>query len=550
MEELAEGLFEKRIMFETRSLCPYCDYTDGIKTLNAQVFEENGMVMIKKVCPVHKEEKEVVWSSKEMWDRVERYKKSGRGIENPFVTKENPECPDACGLCIMHKSHPALTNLVLTNRCDENCWYCFDYSEKAGYVYEPNLEQIRFMARTVKNVRPIPGNAVQLTGGEPTLRDDLEEIVRVIKEEGIEHVQLNTHGRNLYLKPGLAKKLRRAGVNTIYLSFDGVTPKTNLKNYYEIPGIMESCNEAGLGVVLVPTVINTINDHEVGAIVRFGQKYMNRPVNGEIFQPISFTGRMEEKEREKDRRERQKFRITIPDVIERIEEQTDGEIGRNDFFPVPAVGTISDFVGDLFGKRYELTSHFACGMATYVFKEGDKLIPLSRFVDVDGVLEYMKEKDKEINDGKSKTQVKLEFGSHLILGKAGELVGIESFVDKQKIPEGLNIRKLLLNVVFNPGYDALSEFHKNSMLIGMMHFQDKFNYMTDRTENCCIDYAMPNGALIPFCAFNVIPERYRDSLQRKYGMPLEKWKARNPGKTMSLYRRSEELKAQIPPRLV
>jgi hypothetical protein len=52
-----------------------------------------------------------------------------------------------------------------------------------------------------------------------------------------------------------------------------------------------------------------------------------------------------------------------------------------------------------------------------------------------------------------------------------------------------------------------------------MHFQDPYTYDVDRVERCDIHYAMPDGRVIPFCAFNVIPELYRDSTQRKYSIP-------------------------------
>ena len=269
---LVDSLFEEKIISHTKSLCPDCEYPEHVRTLDAELFEKDGMVMIRKECPEHGEFTDVVWSSKEMWDRAERYARKGRGIENPFITKYNPECPDDCGLCYQHQSHPALVNMVVTNRCDLACWYCFFFADKVGYVYEPDLDQVRKMARTVRGVRPIPGNAIQLTGGEPTLREDLEEIVKIIREEGIEHIQLNTDGINLSTKPDLARRMKDAGVKTVYLIFDGVTPKTNPKNYYEIPGAIENCRDADLGIVFVPTVIKTINDHEVGSILRYAQK--------------------------------------------------------------------------------------------------------------------------------------------------------------------------------------------------------------------------------------------------------------------------------------
>jgi len=156
------------------------------------MFERGGKVWITKSCPEHGECEELYFGSFEMYDRFSRFQHDGKGIENPNVLVEKPTCPADCGLCRRHLTHTALANIVLTNRCDLTCWYCFFYAKKGNegsYVYEPTLDQIRAMVRTLREERPVPGNAVQLTGGEPTLRKDLVEIIKICRQEGVEHVQ-------------------------------------------------------------------------------------------------------------------------------------------------------------------------------------------------------------------------------------------------------------------------------------------------------------------------------------------------------------------------
>src|SRR5438445_210461 len=125
-------------------------------------------------------------------------------------------------------------------------------------------------------------------------------------------------------------------------SCDGVSAKTNPKHHWEAPYTIESCRKANLGVVLVPTVIKSINDHELGGILRFAQRNIDI-VRAISYQPVSLTGRMKKQEREK-------YRITIPDCIERIEEQTNGEIPRDAWFPVPSCSPVTHFV-EAFTKR-------------------------------------------------------------------------------------------------------------------------------------------------------------------------------------------------------
>ncbi|NWG09708.1 MAG: radical SAM protein [Nitrososphaerales archaeon] len=491
------------VIKETQSLCPECN-----KVLPAKVFERDGKVWIEKKCQDHGDIEELYWSSYDMYQRASKFEIEGKCVENPSIKKEFINCPSDCGLCKDHLTHTTLANIVVTNRCDLSCWYCFFFAEKAGYVYEPSLEQIREMARNLRNQKPVPGNAVQLTGGEPCLRDDLIEIIKIVKGEGIDHVQLNTDGIRLATDPTLAKRVREAGTNTVYLSFDGLSPKTNFKNHWEVPSILENCRSAGLGIVLVPTVIKGINDHEVGGIVNFASKNID-VIRGVNFQPVSLTGRL-------TRAERDKYRITIPDVIQGIEEQTNGEIKKDDFYPVPCTGPVTRFVEALTGRaHYELSVHFACGSATYVFKEGEKLIPITKFIDIDGLFEYLNEKAGEIERGKNRYWVGIK-----VLSKLGR------FIDKERQPKGLNVSKIIFNALIKHNYEALGEFHHKTLFIGMMHFMDKYNYDIERVKRCGIHYLVPNGLIIPFCAFNVIPEWYRDKIQREFGTSIKEWEER------------------------
>ena len=162
-----------------------------------------------------------------MYSNFSRYWKDGKGTHAANVPMDVCSCPANSGLCSNHLSHTGLSNIIVTNRCDLTCWYCFFYVKKGlegAYVYEPTLDQIREMGRSLKAERPVAGNSVQITGGEPTIREDLPTIIKILKEEGVDHIQLNTNGFNLALNPGMAKRLKDAGVSILYMSFDGVAP--------------------------------------------------------------------------------------------------------------------------------------------------------------------------------------------------------------------------------------------------------------------------------------------------------------------------------------
>src|SRR2546421_435983 len=465
--ELPEALLPQpkqigQFIRRTQSVCPECN-----RILPATVFAREGKVFMTKTCPEHGETEELYFGSYDMYQKFATYWSDGKGTHAPNVPIESCACPANCGLCSNHLSHTGLANIIVTNRCDLTCWYCFFYVKKGlegAYVYEPSMDQVREMVRALKAERPVPGNSLQITGGEPTLRPELPEIVKVIKEEGVDHIQLNTNGINLALNPNLAMELRDSGLSNLYMSFDGVSPKTNPKNHWEAPYAIEACRRAGLGVVLVPTVIKSINDHELGGIIRFGQKNLD-VVHAVNFQPASLTGRLTKTERE----------------------------------------------------QYELSIHFACGAGTYVFYDTDKskLIPLTSFVDIRGLIEYLEEKTEEIYSGTNR---------YVVAAKI--LTRISSFVDKEKQPKSLSFAKLLTDALIKHDYAAIGQFHLKSMFLGMMHFQDKYNQDEERLQRCDIHYLTPDLRIIPFCSFNVIPEWYRDRIQQKYGMPIEAWEAK------------------------
>jgi len=507
-EKKKDGSVEAvKLPIVTTSVCPEC-----LKIITATIFEDDGKIWIKKKCDEHGEVVELYWGSADMFKRASTFAYDGRGVENPNVAKANPVCPKDCGLCSLHKSHTALANLVVTNRCDLNCWYCFFFAKRAGYVYEPSLEELRKAVKLLRDEKPVPGNALQITGGEPSLRNDILDIIKMTKEEGVEHVQYNTNGIRFSQDPEFVAKLRESGINTVYLSFDGVTPQTNPKNHYEIPQVLENSRKAGVGLVLVPTIIKGVNDSELGDILRFGFRNMD-VVRGVNYQPVSLVGRM-------PRKERDKHRITIPDVIQRIEEQTGGAISKDDFYPVPSMKVITDFVESLVKKpQYSLSTHFACGMATYVFEDNGKMLPITRFIDLGGLFEYVEEQAGELQKGKSK----------YVVG-AKMLFRLNSFIDKDAAPKGFSLGKIIYDALMKHDYSSLGAFHRKSLFVGMMHFMDLYNYDIERVKRCCIHYLTPE-AIIPFCAFNVIPEWYRDSVQNKYGVSFEDWE-KTTGRTM------------------
>jgi len=486
-----------QVIKETKSLCPEC-----LKVLDATIFEEDNKVYIEKECPEHGNFREIYWSDYEQYQRAETLRCDGEGLRNPR-TETKLGCPYDCGICPEHKSHTGLAIIDVTNRCNLKCPICFANAAAAGYVYEPSKEQIFEMIKNLRRNEPVPPPALQFSGGEPTIRKDLFELVRKAKELGFHHVEVNTNGLRLAQSVDYCRGLLDAGASTIYLQFDGLT-----SDVYEFTrGVdlldikmkaLENCREAGLSIVLVVTLVKGVNDQQLGDIIRFAIKNFDliRCVN---VQPVSICGRIPEHEREK-------MRITIPDFMRLVEEQTDGQIKVSDFYPVPTVVPISRAIGALKDKNYvEFTTHPHCGMATYAFVEGDDLIPINRYGNVDKFIKSMEKVYEEAKKG-HKRKAKLR------------LIGT-----LRHIKFGL-LRKYLLPILRTGSYESLGNLHRKMLLISSMHFMDPYNFDLERVQRCCIHYAVPDGRIIPFCSMNSI---HRPKVEEKLGIPLEEWKKKH-----------------------
>jgi hypothetical protein len=489
---------DMKMKMKTRSLCPQC-----LEVIDAELYEEEGKILMKKRCEEHGEFDDVIWSDADLYKKFARWHYEGNaGIQ---ITASDKGCLFDCGLCPEHKSSTLLAIIDLTNRCNQRCPICFANAAVSGYLYEPTMEQLKEMMKLLRSEVP-PCPAVQFAGGEPTLRKDFVEIVKMARKLGFPHLQVATNGVVMARSVEFCHDLKEAGLHTVYLQFDGVTeePYKILRGYSALKTklkAIENCRRGGIrSVVLVPTLMRGVNDDQIGEMVRFAAKNLDI-IRGLNAQPIAFEGRVEESERKKGR-------ITIPDFINLLEEQTGGEIPKESFYPVPFVLPVSYFVEAW--KRVpqiEFTVHPHCGAATYVFVEHGRFIPITEFIDVEGFIEFAKEAAEEMN--------KSRIGKLKAL--AGLISALRKFIDRDKAPEGIDSLTLLVNILGLGNRDSLAEFHRKTLFIGAMHFQDPYNFDLARVKRCGIHYATPDLRIIPFCSYNAI---HRPSVEKAFAIPL------------------------------
>jgi uncharacterized radical SAM superfamily Fe-S cluster-containing enzyme len=312
---------------ETVSLCPYC-----FQRIPARRIVEEDNVYLEKACPNHGLlEKTAIWKnhprSFDKWHRPAATEPDDTHPMPESLLPEDDDCPFRCGICSSHRQKTCSAIVEVTPACDLRCPVCFTASETAS-VAVPDLTTIERMLGTILDSC---GNCpIQLSGGEPSMRNDLPSIIALARKTGFDHIQVNTNGIRLAQDPDFGQAMKDAGVTDFFLQFDGVTDAI----YRHIRGAalassklraVERCADLKIGVILVPTLVQNVNDSQIGDILQFAKKWMPA-VKGVHFQPMTFLGRYPDAPCNENR-------VLIPDILTAIETQTGGELKADNFIP-------------------------------------------------------------------------------------------------------------------------------------------------------------------------------------------------------------------------
>ncbi len=488
---------KQTVIRTTESLCPRC-----LKKIPAELVEEDGEIKIKKNCSEHGNFEDTYWGNAGHYSRVMGFLGNGNGVENPR-TNRTRGCPYDCGLCNEHKSHTVLGIVDVTNRCNLRCPVCFA-SAGDRRTYEPSTQQIEGMLKNLRDNKPVPAYAFQFSGGEPTLRDDLPELVKIGRKLGFLYIMVDTNGIRIADDIEYLKSLKNAGLDSFYLQFDGLDNRI----YRKLRGVdlldkkitaIENCRRIGLkNIALVVTLAKGINDNQVGGIIKFAAENSDiiKCVN---FQPLSFTGKASSIEVKENR-------ITIYDFINLVENQTKGMIKAEYFYPVPSMMHLSNFVEAYTGiPTVKMSCHPCCGLGTYVVINDDKTYtPITELVEVDRFFKILKEGAEELKNENAISK-RLNVGRLKIHAKLlGEIMGSI---------HNPRYRNIILQLLKSGTYNATASFHENALMVGCMHFMDPWNFDTQRVERCTIHYSTPDGRIIPFCSYNTL---HRERVEKEF----------------------------------
>jgi uncharacterized radical SAM superfamily Fe-S cluster-containing enzyme len=511
---------------ETDSLCPKCipeirqkivdgeiDYkillNEPVGEIKAKIIERDGQILMVKDCPKHGHFEDLMSIDPDFSKHLEDVF-PGRDIR-----AHNDEKLHNHGTSTITHGRGSVLTVDLTNRCNMMCDPCFMDANQVGFVHELSWEDIKTLLDNAISIKPRRQMSVQFSGGEPTLSPYFLDAVRYSRKVGYNSVQAATNGIEFAKSPEFCKAAAEAGLRYAYLQFDGIGNAANshraVGNLFDVKlRAIENLWSNGVDIVPVITIINGVNNEQVGRVVQFA---LDNPKKIPFlsFQPVSFTGRDEAVTPE--RREAQRY--TLSHLAHDVKNQTGiGEPVR-DWFPISFMSTFSDFADLVHGPNADWGQlscgcHPNCGigMAVMCDKETREHVPVTAFLNADRLAKDI----ARINDAArgrwlSVVGVSLALLRNYNPFKAPKHFKLSDLMAKFDKCFGMSKHSQTGGYGKVTGDRTMQDITKrrndrwNFLFIAGMWFQDLFNYDFRRTEQCIIPYATQEGE-ISFCAYN------------------------------------------------
>jgi uncharacterized radical SAM superfamily Fe-S cluster-containing enzyme len=506
----------------TDSLCPRCvpeireQILDGklpqevlrnekLGEIKAQIIERDGKILMVKDCPKHGHFEDVMAIDPAFFKHLEEVF-PGRDIR-----AHNDERLHNHGTSTITHGRGSVLTIDLTNRCNMMCDPCFMDANQVGFVHELTWEEIKTLLDNAISIKPKRQMSVQFSGGEPTLSPYFLDAVRYARMVGYNSVQAATNGIEFAKSFEFCKQAAEAGLRYVYLQFDGIGNAANehrkVGNLFDVKiRAIENLHKAGVEIVLVTTIVNGINNEQVGRIIQFALDNPKK-ISFCSFQPVSFTGRDEEITDER----RQAQRYTLSHLAHDVKNQVGLGEPTRDWFPISFMGTFSDFADLIHGPQanwgqLNCGCHPNCGvgMAVMVDKETREAVPVTAFLNAERLAkDVMKINDAARGKGLSAFGIALSLLRNYDSFKAPTHFRLIDLL--KKFDKCFGLTKKDYGKV--SGDRTLEDIEKrradrwNFLFMAGMWFQDLFNYDFRRTEQCIIPYATQEGE-ISFCAYN------------------------------------------------
>jgi len=484
----------------TESLCPVC-----LKPIPASRVTDGDDVYLAKTCPEHGGFRSIIWRGPPDYASWS----AKRPPDPPVVAQTATErgCPLDCGLCPAHRQQTCCVLLEVTSRCDLRCPVCFASSGDAAGA-DPDLDEIDGWLRVLSE--QVGYCNLQLSGGEPALRDDLPEIIALGRRRGFSFFQLNTNGLRLASETGYAQRLAAAGLLTVFLQFDGLGDDVyrRLRGrplFAEKEAAIAHCAAAGLGVVLVPTLVPRVNTDQVGMIIDYALR-LTPTVRGVHFQPISYFGRYPRPPADGDR-------YTLPELLRAVETQTGGRFPVSAFQSSGCGHSLCSFSGDFLpmadGSLRPLSDR--SGRERCCAAAGSKrAVERQRsFI----ARRWSAGADRAAAPGGSAAapggSVAATAGSAVAPGDPPSALSgaalrsppsgtAEYRLTREDPPHHPDLSDPVMSLD-----DFLERVRTRTFTITAMAFQDVWTLDLERLRHCHLHVVAPGGRIVPFCAYNL-----------------------------------------------
>ncbi len=462
----------------TNSLCPKC-----LRVIQAKVILQNGKVFMLKTCPEHGQMRTLLSSDAAYYLSQSQYNKPGT-LPRHFQTPVEKGCPLDCGLCTDHEQHTCLALVEITEACNLRCPTCFADSD-VGRFY--SMEEVERMLDTVIENEGY-ADVVQLSGGEPTIHPRILDILEMAKKKRIKALMINTNGVRIARDEDFVRSLSAFKGNfEVYLQFDGFRQST----YEELRGMdlrdvktraIANLTKYEIPINLTATIKRGLNEDEIGAIVKLG--VAEKMVRGVTFQPVTNVGRHNNFDA--------LDRTTVPDVIHAIEAQTSGMFRSSDFVPLPC--------------------HSDCISMTYAYVKGNKVKPLPRYIDVKAYLDVIGNQiNFKVDDVKGVVGAALTrlWSASMPLSTVNALRDFSCCLPVA--PQALSQK------------EHGSVLYENMFRIVIIAFMDAWNFDVRSAKKCCVHHVLPDGKIMPFCAYNTMHRpRYMQKTRTRQVMVPER----------------------------
>jgi 7,8-dihydro-6-hydroxymethylpterin dimethyltransferase len=497
----------------TDSLCPRCviearekiikgekDYhiliEQQVGEIKATILERNGEIWMVKECPKHGKFEDIMSTDAKFLEHLEEH------FPGYDIQAHNDKGLHNHGSSSCKYGRGAVLTIDLTNRCNMMCNPCFMDANQVGFVHELGWEEIKRILDTAITVKPKRQMSVQFSGGEPTLSPYFYDAIAYARKVGYGSVQAATNGIVFAQDASLAKRAYEAGLRYVYLQFDGIGNDANshrkISNLFDVKlRAINNLHEAGVEIVLVTTLINSVNNDQVGPIIQFA---MDNPkkISFVSFQPVSFTGRDEEISDER----RFQQRYTLSQMAHDVKKQLGISEPTRDWFPISLMCTFSDFADLVHGEHADWGNlscgcHPDCGAGTafMINKTTKEKAMVPAFMNVPQLVADI----QKVNDA-ARSKGFSNFMAALSLLKNFNPFGAPNSLKLTDILKKFDKTMNATGKSYGKGLERRKD-PWNFLFVAGMWFQDLFNYDFRRTEMCIIPYGTEKGE-IPFCAYN------------------------------------------------